>query len=324
MTDIYFREDKVQYCGEEYFKTNLNEYMDVLSITKKYLNEELNEEDRPTEINFVNYPYLGNELFNDDRIASHELDASKEYYNQLIGVAIYIKDEQDQNLLLKDGFRDLRISYISIIKHYNIIGNALGAIHELNHFRDPFSSSINSATLFDEQDKKLFVQFKIRDLLNEYYATYRAYKYLKYILIFINLQELDFTWIFRQIMTQFNSSLMDFKKRLIILKDLEDNYDRFNRYFTTCCFFFDPIFRTLGKWHGLKSNWEDIDKIFIKLLEHFKNQLDKESYEFIINYLDSIKAILIPDFKNIGNIEELYDLFYHLAKRYPTILNSLK
>lgn len=172
MTDFYFKEKSVQHPAEEYFRANLGKFKDVLTVAKNYLNKKLKDDPQPTEINFVRYPHLGDELFNDIRIASEGLGLPKEYYNQLGGVAIYIKDEQDQNLILRDGYRDLRIGYIPIVEHYSVIENVFGALHELNHFRDPYSSSINYAIKIYEkryqQNTELFIQHRTRNVLNEF------------------------------------------------------------------------------------------------------------------------------------------------------------
>jgi len=73
-------------------------------------------------------------------------------------------------MILKEEYRDLRIGYISIVEHYNIIENILSAIHELNHFKDPFNSSINYVKKFHskgyEQDTTKFIQFNVRNILN--------------------------------------------------------------------------------------------------------------------------------------------------------------
>lgn len=324
MTDIYFKGEGVQYSAEEYFKTNLKNYIDVLNITKKYLCEKLKVEYQPTEINFVKYPHLGDELFKDDRIVSDKLNETKEDFNQIGGVAIYIKDEQDQNQILMEGYRNLRISYISIIEHYSIIQNALGAIHELNHFRDPFNTSVNFITKFFEkgyeQDTKLFIQHNVRNILNEYYANYRSYKYLKSILLILNLLEFDIIGILNESLFNLKNSLELFKEQLVSLKKMEENYQRFNQYLSICFKLFETIFKLLGKWHGLKKDFKDIDKVFIIIWEKYKRQID---VEFIISYLDLIESTINPNFKKEGNIEGFYNLFYYLESEYPRVLNSL-
>lgn len=63
MTEFYFKEKGVQHPAGEYFNANLKEFEPVLIIIKKYLNKELDPNSQPTEINFVKYPYLGDELY---------------------------------------------------------------------------------------------------------------------------------------------------------------------------------------------------------------------------------------------------------------------
>lgn len=328
MVDFYFKGKGVQYPAEEYFKTNLEEYLDVLTVVKNYLNEKLKDDSQPTEINFVKYPYLGDELFNDFRIASEELDLLKEFYNQLGGVAIYIKDEQDQNLILKDGHRDLRIGYICIVEHYSIIENVLNALHELNHFRDPFNSSINYATIIHEkkyqQDTKLFIQHNTRHILNEYYANYRAYKFIKSFLIFLDLQELDVKPILDITVYNLENSFKDLKNNLNAIKNLEEDYNRFNQYLIFCFRFFEIVFKFFGKWHGLRQDFKELDNAFVKLYEYLGIELKKISFDFIINSLTSTVSLINPEFKKKGNLIELYKIFYQLGSRYPKVLNSLE
>ena len=328
MTYFYFKEKGVQYPAEEYFKANLEKYMDVLTIAKNYLNEKFKENSRPTEINFVRYPYLGDELFNDLRIASEGLDLPKDYYNQLGGVAIYIKGEQDQNKILREAYRELRIGYIHIAEHYGVIENVFGALHELNHFIDPYSSSINYATKIYEkryqQNTELFIQHNTRHILNEYYANYRAFKFLKSILTLLDLQEFDIKAILESTIYNLENSLEDLINRLNIIKNLEENYTRFNQYLIICFRFFENIFKIFGKWHGLSQDFKEIDNIYIKFYENLRPQLKNGSLEFIIDYLNPIESLINPDFKKKGNLEELYKLFYHLGSRYPDVLNSLE
>ncbi len=328
MVDFYFRENGIQYPAEEYIKANLVEFINVIPVAKNYLNDKLKEESQPTEINFVKYPHLGDELFNDFRIASEGLDSPKEQYNQSGGVAIYIKDEKDQNLILKNGYRDLRIGYISMIEHYSVIQNIFGTLHELTHFRDPYSSSINYAIKIYEkkyqQNTELFIQHRTRHILNEFYANYRTYKFSKSILVLLNLKEFDIRDILETTIFNLKSASESLNEQLNQIKNLEESYFRFDQYLKICFQFFESIFRTYGKWHGLRRDFKEIDKIFIKLFDFLKKMLGEASLEFIIEYLNLIESLLNPEFKKEGNIEEMYKKFNHLGSRYPNVLNLLK
>jgi len=94
MTDFYFRKEGKSYEAEKYFKEELIQNINILTITKKYIKENL-QVMQPTEINYVMYPHLGEELFKDERIAIEELEGEKNDYNNYGGVAIYIRDEED-------------------------------------------------------------------------------------------------------------------------------------------------------------------------------------------------------------------------------------
>ncbi len=327
MTDYFFRKDGIPNEAEQYFKEALTENIDILTITKRYIKENLQQEMQPTEINYVMYPHLGEELFKDDRIATEGLEGREDNYNNYGGVAIYIRDEEDQNMILKEEYRDLRIGYISIVEHYNVIENILSAIHELNHFRDPFNSSVNYVTKFHkegyEQDKKQFIQHNVRHILNEYYANYRTYKYLKTILIYLNVEDFDIEGILNQSLYNLKSSLTQFKDKLISLKDMEENYYRFSQYLTIFFRFYEIILKFLGKWHGLLQNNKEINPIFKKIWEYLKKKIEEDSLEFIITSIDLIKAIITPNFKEKGNILELYTLFYNIASQYSSVIESL-
>jgi len=326
MTDFYFRKEGKSYEAEKYFKEELTQNINILTITKKYIKENL-QVMQPTEINYVMYPHLGEELFKDERIAMEEVEGEKNDYNNYGGVAIYIRDEEDQNMILKEEYRDLKIGYISIVEHYNIIENILSAIHELNHFKDPFNSSINYVKKFlskgYEQDTIKFIQFNVRNILNEYYANYRAYEYLKTILIDLNIEQFDIEGILNQSFYNLQSSLTQFKDRLISLKEMEENYFRFSQYLTFFFRFFEIILKFLGKWHGLIQNNKEINPIFNKTWEHFKKKVEEASLEFTINFIDLIKSIITPTFKDKGNIIEIYNLFYIISSQYSLVIETL-
>lgn len=327
MTNFYFRLEGISYEAEKYFKEELTENIDILTITKRYIKENLQQEMQPTEINYVMHPHLGEELFKDDRIATEGLEGGGDNYNNYSGVAIYIRDEEDQNMILKEEYRDLRIGYISIVKHYNIIENILSAVHELNHFRDPFNLSINYVKNFFskgyEQDTNKFIQFKVRNILNEYYANYRTYNYLKNIIFLLNIEKFNIEGILNQALSNLKNSLTHFKESLISLKYMEENYYRFSQYLTFIFKFYEIILKFLGKWHGLLQNYKEINPIFKNIWEYLKKKIEEDSLEFTITFIDLIKSIITPNFKEKGNILELYNLFYNIASQYNSVIESL-
>jgi len=104
---------------------------------------------------------------------------------------------------------------------------------------------------------------------------------------------------------------------------MEENYFRFSQYLTIFFRFFEIILKFLGKWHGLIQNNKEINPIFNKIWEHFKKTIEEDSLEFTIYFIDLIKSIITPTFKDKGNIIELYNLFYIISSQYSLVIETL-
>lgn len=326
MVKFFYRENGKIYNAREYFKLNSDKYYQIIIILKHYLEEYFDKKTEPTEINFIMYPHLGDEIFEDDRIAAEMLEQGKDELNEIRGVAICIRNDTDQNLILRDGYRDLKLIYIGLAENYSLLINILSSLHELNHLRNPFNSAVDYGIEFHgttyKENKRKFIEYNVRNILNEYYANFRSYSYLKDLRANFSFDISDLNPILTNSMYSLKKGAEKLKTNLIKLKNMEANYFRFHQYLQSIFYFYENFLKFLGKWDGMLQCGENVDK-FNGIYEYFKSIMKENAQETLIPLSNTIKEITNPALQETREIQKFYDLFMTIANEYPSILREM-
>lgn len=312
MGKIFLKKDGEVRSVDFFEKLGYENISKLIDFTNILL--ELNFKEEDIEVNFVEYPTLGNELLLDNRLNTELIEKDIDEHNKRAGIAIYIDDiDNDANEILLNGFKNEKISYICIVKEYNFIQNSLSMIHELNHFKDPYRSIADFVIQKVEggylQDNESYVKFKIRDLLNEYYATYHAYSQLPLILKISEIENYDLNDLFRSILWQLEGIVENLEREnLEYLKQENKEYKHQVKVIDAIFYFFDKILRFFGKWDSFKTYGqpEFFQKVWNNLVENIK----KSSLIKLDDFSIELRNIISPDIKDNLPIEEIYKFFF--------------
>ena len=271
------------------------------------------------ECNFLNIPENDrNELkkmINSQREIdqSIEINIFKELFSQQINFDHRIRKDIPLNEIIEggkvflpeelcDGYKDKKICYCWSDQNFN--KTIITVFHELCHFGDPFDIGEKNRLKMrsGELEQSDNLQYNIKNLLNEYFAEYKA--------TIILSDHIQFKDIFRKILIN-SAKLKLWTNANLNPVNLEPNLKLMNRIFSLI----NPLFHFWGFWRGFQEIGEDSD-----FRDNWQKRISDVSDKAIIDKksLNSIKSSLLDNRQEETLVNDLYKIF----KRYfSNVLN---
>jgi len=314
---------------ESYNHSRYPYFRQLIEFNKNVINSMLSRSNLEVEINFVEFPTLGDELILDERINNNKIEPDREELNQRRGVAIKVDDDQvDYNQILLESYRDKKICYISLVEDYDIFDVIISELHEIYHFNDPFPTNIDFIPIDFRDPSELqrrMIEHHVRHLLNDYFANYRAYFCLREILQFFNMEQYDCRRFINQSFSNINHLFYLLNEKIKVLKENRDSSRRIQKDFSGSLIdLFLDIAKIIGMWHALN----ELLNINLEVTEsgwsRFMQRIGDDISGVLKNFLNTLKRDLSPHLIDNPGLEHFYNLYINFFdNEFLNVFNSI-